>query len=69
MTDERNDLADLALTAAGGNRTVAAARIKLRARMFRTFAAAAAAENSPAAQVFNRAAEVREAAAAVVDAD
>ncbi len=69
MTDEHKDLADLALTAAGGDRTAAAARIKLRARMFRTFAAAAAAENSPAAQVFNRAAEVREAAAVAVAAD
>ena len=69
MTDEHNELADLALTASGGNRTVAAARIKLRARMFRTFAAAAAAENSPAAQIFNRAAEVREAAAEAVAAD
>lgn len=69
MTDEQNDLADLALTAARGDRSVAAARIKLRARMFRTFAAAAAAENSPAAQVFNRAAEVREAAAKAVAAD
>ena len=69
MTDEHSDLADLALIVAGGNRTVAAARIKLRARMFRTFAAAAAAENSPAAQVFNRAAEVREAAAEAIAAD
>ena len=69
MSQEVQELARLALAAAGNDRSVAAARLRLRTSQYRMYANAAAADGRDgAAQVYNDAADAREAAAASLEA-
>ena len=69
MSQEVQELARLALAAASNDKSIAAARLRLRTSQYRMYANAAKADGRDgAAKVYDDAASLREAAAASLEA-